>query len=150
MILPNYLCSIFRYFYDSDFGCPAAGSGTVASSTTSAATPLRPMPERTHVSHVNEIYQQKFHNFVESRNVAGLEDLLSAHSHLIDINRYDSVGRTPLQHFCSAGELALVKLLVRYGADTQLRSRDGWSAVHYATFSGVQDVLLYVIRCSRR
>ena len=45
---------------------------------------------------------------VESGNVAGLEELLCASLHLIDINRYNSLGRTPLQQVCRQADQILL------------------------------------------
>ena len=54
------------------------------------------------------------------------------------------------ERFCVAGELSLIQLMVRYGADSRLCSRDGWSPVHMATWSGRPEVMLYVMDCSKR
>ncbi|XP_023321714.1 notch-regulated ankyrin repeat-containing protein B [Eurytemora carolleeae] len=113
-------------------------------------TLLRPMPKSTHRSEYDSVLQKKFDILVEQRNYQELEDLLRSSSHCININQYDSVGQTPLQSFCMSGDLNLVQLMVRYGADTQLSSRDGWSTLHYASYSGVQEVLLCVLRCCPR
>uniref|UniRef100_A0A663NDE2 NOTCH regulated ankyrin repeat protein n=1 Tax=Athene cunicularia TaxID=194338 RepID=A0A663NDE2_ATHCN len=43
------------------------------------------------------------------------------------------------------GNLELVKLLVKFGADIRLANRDGWSALHIAAFGGHQDIVLYLI-----
>ena len=140
------MCPFFSYnYYDSDYG---HNSNSVASPP---STNMRPMPVPTHTSIFDETLQTKFDQLVIDNNKTGLEELLRSYSNSIDINKLDrSSGQTPLQTFCVNGDLALVQLMVRYGADTQLRSRDGWAAVHYATFSGVQEVLLYVIRCCSR
>ena len=136
----------FSYnYYDNDYGNSNSGV------TSPHPTNMRPMPVPTHTSIFDEALQTKFDQLVTDNNRTGLEELLRSYSNSIDINKLDRAsGQTPLQTFCVNGDLALVQLMVRYGADTQLRSRDGWAAVHYATFSGVQDVLLYVIRCSSR
>jgi len=132
-------------YYDNDYGNSNSGV------TSPHPTNMRPMPVPTHTSIFDEALQTKFDQLVTDNNRTGLEELLRSYSNSIDINKLDRAsGQTPLQTFCVNGDLALVQLMVRYGADTQLRSRDGWAAVHYATFSGVQDVLLYVIRCSSR
>ena len=108
---------------------------------------LRPLPKSSHISEYDPIIQKKFQHLVEQPNYQELEDLLRSYSHVININMYDSVGQTPLQRFCVSGDLNLVQLMVRYGADTQLCSRDGWSTLHYASYSGVKEVLLCVLGC---
>lgn len=135
-----------RYsYYENEYGNENNGVCSPSSHN------LRPLPVPTHTSIYDQNLQAKFDQLVLDNNRIGLEELLRCYSHCIDINKLDrSSGQTPLQQFCVNGDLALVQLMVRYGADTQLRSRDGWSSVHYATFSGVQEVLLYVLRCCSR
>ena len=112
---------------------------------------VRPVPKTTHRLEYDPEKQRKFDRLVEQRDLAGLETLLRHSSHDINLNQFDTVGQTPLQRFCASGDLNLVQLMVRYGADTQLCSRDGWSTLHYASYSGVREVLLYVLRyCPRR
>jgi len=113
-------------------------------------TLMRPIPKTTHRSEYDAVLQKKFDQLAEQRNYQELENLLRSSSHCINLNQFDSVGQTPLQRFCVSGDLNLVQLMVRYGADTQLCSRDGWSTLHYASYSGVQEVLLYVLRCCPR
>ncbi len=76
----------------------------------------------------------QFEQTIAGGCVDTLDRLLSAHSEAIDINRYGSDGRTPVQHFCALGMLSHVKLLVAYGADTRRRTREGWSTIHIAAF----------------
>jgi ankyrin repeat protein len=57
-----------------------------------------------------------------------------------------------LQRLCQAGGggacvAAAAKLLVRYGADVRLTSRDGWSPLHMASFAGNTELLLYLLSC---
>ena len=120
------------------------------SSRTDTTLYNRPLPQSTHQSEFDVALQTRFAQLVEERNYTELENLLQSSSHAININQFDKVGQTPLQRFCVSGDLNLVQLMVRYGADTQLCSRDGWSTLHYASYSGVQEVLLYVLRCCPR
>ena len=63
---------------------------------------------------------------------------------------FDTEGQTALHHCCLDGNLELVKLLVKFGADTRLANRDGWSPYHIATFSGHRDIVLYLIGVYQR
>ncbi|NXR67907.1 NARPA protein, partial [Rhadina sibilatrix] len=54
-------------------------------------------------------------------------------------------GQTALHQSVIDGNLELVKLLVKFGADIRLANRDGWSALHIAAFGGHQDIVLYLI-----
>ena len=65
------------------------------------------------------------------------------------MNKYDSDGQTPLHVFCSAGNLALVKLMVKFGASTKMRTREGWSVMHLAAFCGNAALLSFAIKCNK-
>ena len=107
-------------------------------------------PKATHKSDYDEHLQKLFQSAVITANYSELNDLLGRHSESIDINKYDSNGHTPIQHLCQTGNLDLVKLLVQYGADLKLRTRDGWSIVHIASFAGSSELLTYVLKSCRR
>jgi ankyrin repeat protein len=111
----------------------------------------RPMPAATHRSGVDPSLQARFNAAVAAASYHDLEDLLRSDAHRININAFDpATGQTALQRFCVAGELSLIQLMVRYGADSRLCSRDGWSPVHMAAWSGRPEVMLYVMDCSKR
>lgn len=60
------------------------------------------------------------------------------------INDQDSEGRTPLHSATVQGNVAVVKILVDNGADTEVRDRKGWTPLHYAAFSG-QDLVVWLL-----
>ncbi|CAI5794557.1 notch-regulated ankyrin repeat-containing protein [Podarcis lilfordi] len=66
-----------------------------------------------------------------------------------NVNAFGPEGQTALHQSVSDGNLELVKLLVRFGADVRLANRDGWSALHMAAFSGHQDIVLYLVAKAR-
>ncbi|GIY10022.1 notch-regulated ankyrin repeat-containing protein [Caerostris extrusa] len=68
----------------------------------------------------------------------------------VNINYYDKEGQTALHLSCINGNLELVKLLVKFGADIRLANRDGWSALHIAAYGGHQDIAVYLIANSTR
>ena len=111
----------------------------------------RSMPPATHRSGIDPTLQARFNAAVAAASYNDLEDLLRVAAHRINVNEFDpATGQTALQRFCVAGELSLIQLMVRYGADSRLCSRDGWSPVHMATWSGRPEVMLYVMDCSKR
>lgn len=67
----------------------------------------------------------------------------------VDINRLSKEGVTPVQAAALAGSLPLVRLLLGAGADPNLRSRDGWSTLHMAAYSGHPEITQHLL-CSRR
>jgi ankyrin repeat protein len=63
----------------------------------------------------------------------------------LNVNFVDSDGQTPLHQSCMDGNLEVVKLLVRHGADVRLANRDGWSPLHVASFCGFYDIVSYLV-----
>jgi hypothetical protein len=125
----------------------------------------RPLPNKTHITEHDLQLQKQFHSLVDnattcqvsktttannentflSSRVNSLEDFLVHHSENIDVNQYNSDGQTALQQCCLAGNLPLVKLLVRFGANMRLTTREGFSILHIAAFSGHSDLLTFVL-----
>jgi hypothetical protein len=125
----------------------------------------RPLPNKTHITEHDLQLQKQFHSLVDnattcqvsktttannentflSSRVNSLEDFLVHHSENIDVNQYNSDGQTALQQCCLAGNLPLVKLLVRFGANMRLTTREGFSILHIAAFSGHSELLTFVM-----
>lgn len=115
------------------------------------ASPSRTMlPAATHRSQFDQQLQILFHNAVIKADFGELSSILGRHSHSIDLDKFDGDGHTPLHRLCRLGHLDMVKLLVQHGADWRLRTREGWSLIHIASFAGSSDMLSFVLRCSRQ
>lgn len=110
----------------------------------------QPLPKATHRSDYNPQLQARFDAAVLRGSFQELDAFLSSYSELVNINQFDVDGQTPLQHFCSLGNLKMVQLMVRFGADPRMTSKDGWSTIHIATWSGNSEVMMYIMRCSKR
>ena len=106
---------------------------------------------RTDVSPSSCSTQQRvFYEAVCSGDTNALQRLLQAMpSCENNVNSFGPEGQTALHQSVIEGNLELVKLLVKFGADTRLANRDGWSALHMAAFSGHQDIMLYLISNAR-
>ena len=106
---------------------------------------------KTHKSSFDAKLQRQFQNLIGfASNVADIEDFLSKHSENVDLNEYNDEGRTALQQSCFEGNLQLAQVLVRFGADSRLTTREGFSALHIAAFSGHSDVLLFIMSLKHR
>jgi len=68
----------------------------------------------------------------------------------VNIDVFASDGLTALHRCCRAGNLELVKLLVSYGADVRLATRDGWTPLHIAVGAGHQQVVRFLLNAYRR
>jgi hypothetical protein len=118
--------------------------------TTLPVEARRPLPPRTHKSAHDVKLQNQFESVIAATgNAAQVEDFLNVNGHNIDINQYNDEGRTPLQQFCYEGNLPLAKIIVKYGGDVRLTTRDGFSTLHVAAFSGHSDLLLYIMNLSK-
>ena len=102
------------------------------------------------MSSVDSSYQNKFMKLVQSGDSNQLDQFLEENGKLIDINRYNEDGVTPIQLVCQdGGSAAVAKVLVRYGADLRMTSRDGWTALHMATFSGSFALMTFIRNCPK-
>ena len=111
---------------------------------------MLPLPNKTHRPNYNVQSQKQFRNLLESRaKISDIESFLGDNSETIDINEYNLEGRTALQQCCFDGNLPTAKLLVRFGADAKLTTREGFSTLHIAAFSGHSNVLLYIMSLRR-
>jgi len=103
-----------------------------------------------HHRRANSAAQARLLGLVEARKEAELEAFLEDNSHLVDMNQYGEDGVTPLQRVCQeGGPVGVARLLVRYGADVRMTSRDGWSPLHMAAYSGSSQLLMYLLKCPK-
>lgn len=61
---------------------------------------------------------------------------------------HDALNRqrtTPLEEAAASGNLHIVELLIRRGADPNHRDRDGWSAIHWAAEEGHQEIVSFLL-----
>ena len=93
-----------------------------------------------------DLYQKLFEKAVQEGNGGLIERILEDKQEKVNVNCMDTDGQRPLHQGCLHGNLDMVKLLIRFGADVGLTNRDGWSPLHLAAYTGHRDVLLYLIR----
>jgi len=74
-----------------------------------------------------------------------VKEFLIKHSKKIDVNRYNNEGQTPLQRCCLEGNLPMAKLLVKFGAKSKITTRDGFTTLHIAAFSGHSQMLFFIM-----
>lgn len=94
--------------------------------------------------------QEIFQKAVRDGDPLEIKRILQRWEGSVNINFFDQEGQTALHQSCMDGNLELVKLLVKFGADIRLANRDGWSALHIAAYGGHQEIALYLIANSRR
>ena len=127
--------------------------GTIYEKMLSPLTPSLTLPIQTRVCEssqklTNKTLQTQLVSILEEADEKALKDFLIRHCAQIDINGYGEDGVTPLQLVCqSGGKVGLARTLVGYGADVRLTSRDDWSAVHMASFSGNTNLMMYLLSC---
>ena len=117
--------------------------------TTLPCEVVSPRQSRGHGIARDEKLQTEFNTVIESRDVEKVEVFLAKHSTEINVNQYNEEGRTSLQQCCVEGNLALVKVLVKYGADHLITTREGYPVTHLAAFAGNSDLLMYILNLSK-
>ena len=107
----------------------------------------RKMPSKTHQSPVDPKLQRQFHNLVGlASDAAEVEDFLARNSSHVDVDRFNEEGRTAFQQCCVEGNLDLAKILVKYGANSRLSTRDGFSPFHLAVYAGHLKIMMYIMQ----
>jgi hypothetical protein len=106
---------------------------------------VKPLPLKTHISDHDIKLQSRFHDLVNVADNVEVDDFLTQNLDRVDINQFNSEGRTALQQSCLEGNLPLAKILVKYGANLRLNTRDGFSALHLAVFSGHSQLMSYIL-----
>ena len=103
----------------------------------------------THCSKVNAELQEQFLNLLRVSTPADVERFLEMHSENVDVNRYNVSGQTPLHEACVEDNAELVRILVRFGADCRLTTRDGFSVLHLASFGGGSELFNLLVGLKR-
>ena len=109
--------------------------------------PFRPAQQPFAVqmsTEVNVQLQEEFLKLMRHSDVEKIETFLKQHSENIDINRFNTDGQTPIHEACQSRDIACVRALLRYGANPCLATRDGFSILHLASFSGSSELLSFV------
>jgi len=119
--------------------------GTSNASSESGFSVASPLRTPTTMSTKAEIISQEvFLKAVRAGDSSELERLLQRWEGSLNVNFYDHEGQTALHKSVMEGNLELVKLLVKFGADVRLANRDGWSALHIAAYGGHKDIVVYL------
>ena len=103
------------------------------------------MPIKTHRSAHDVKLQCQFHDLVSLSDHEEVEDFLAQHLENLEVNQFNGDGRTALQQACLEGNLPMAKVLVKYGANARLTTRDGFSTFHLAVFSGHSTLMGYIL-----
>lgn len=114
-----------------------------------STTSTNDQPQTTTTTTIS-CHQHIFLEAVRKGDMLQLHRLLDELRPSVDVNGYNVDGQTALHQSCLSGNLDLVKLLVRFGADVRLANRDGWSALHIAAWKGHRDIALYLINANTR
>ena len=150
------------YFPSSQHQPPSSSHPTSSSSSSSPLQqPQQPEQQqqqqrqqqqllRSSAAAAAALHQSVFQEAVSNGDADRLQVVLEELQHKIDVNGYNRDGQTALHQSCLDGNLDVVKLLVRFGADVRLANRDGWSALHIAAWGGHRDIAMYLINAHTR
>ena len=103
-----------------------------------------------HTRRQDNKFQARLVELVAQGQETRLDEFLEENGKYVDINQYGEDGVTPLQRICQdGGDVSIARVLVKYGADLKLTSRDGWSPLHMATFSGNLKLMNFIRSCPK-
>ncbi len=105
----------------------------------------RPLPAKTHLGDFDAQLQNQFEDLLAVACVEEVEEFLNRHTDCLDIDAFNSEGRTAFQQSCLEGNLPLAKVLVKFGANIRCTTRDGFSTFHLAVFSGHSHLMSYIL-----
>ena len=94
--------------------------------------------------------QEEFLKLMRNCDAEELEVFLRAHSEDIDINKFSEEGETALHMACHEGNVPCAEVLLRFGANPRITTRNGFSVVHLASFSGSAETLTLAINLNQK
>ena len=103
-----------------------------------------------HKSGVDAERQEEFLKLMRNCDAEELEVFLRAHSEDIDINKFSEEGETALHMACHEGNVPCAEVLLRFGANPRITTRNGFSVVHLASFSGSAETLTLAINLNQK
>ncbi|KAI5124709.1 hypothetical protein M0805_004315 [Coniferiporia weirii] len=87
-----------------------------------------------------EVDNKTLHGLAISGNIQELHAYFEANPN-VDVNGYDEYGFTALHLACDRGNVAIVEILLRKGADVRAKDEDGLSAVDLAREANHEDIV---------
>ena len=159
-IYPDSPASVLSYTEDSDYEEEPMSKvpryiGTIYEERLAPLSPVTSLPVPVYVgaghgNSKNNILQVKLLELINLGEETVLDEFLEENGKHVDINQYSEDGVTPLQLVCQEGrKVSIARVLVKYGADLKLTSRDGWSPIHMATFSGNLQLMNFIRNCPK-
>ncbi|XP_043202066.1 protein phosphatase 1 regulatory subunit 27-like [Amphibalanus amphitrite] len=102
----------------------------------------RQNPGRRRVRFPDEVV---FDESVKENDADAVVSMLRRASVDIDVNRINSAGLTALHQAALDGNLPVVRILTRFGADLNCRDTDSWTPLHAACSMGHHHVARYLL-----
>ena len=94
--------------------------------------------------------QKEFQKLMRNCDAEEVEVFLRAYSENIDINKFSEEGETALHTACHEGNVSCAEVLLRFGANPRITTRNGFSIVHLASFSGSTETLTLAINLNQK
>lgn len=80
---------------------------------------------------------------IKANNVEKVELLIKANTNLVNIA--DNSTMSPIHHAAENGNLGIVELLEKHGADLNSKTDKGWTPLHFAVVRGRTNIVQYLI-----
>ena len=82
-------------------------------------------------------------DYIKKNDIDGLEDALDNGS---DVNQQDDDERTVLMQSCRNGDLGFFKMIMKHKPDIHLEDELGYTALHWAVYSGNSTIVRELIK----
>lgn len=109
---------------------PSAATSSSSVVTSASSSSASSGSATSDVSNTSTVADEKLILAVQNADVTAIQRLITAH---VDLNLPDEYGKTVLMKAASYGYDNIVKLLLDNGAQVDLRDKNGWTALKYAT-----------------
>ena len=108
--------------------------------------------DKNELNDLSKIIENKFINSIINNDIDEFCDIMFSYKNVIDINKpiEESQNYSPIHYACMYGYSDMLKdILIKYKADINLISKDGWSPLHLCAFYGRMNILNILIKSKK-
>ena len=108
--------------------------------------------DKNELNDLSNIIENKYINSIINNDIDEFRDIMFSYENVIDINKpiEKSQCYSPIHYACMYGYSEMLKdILIKYKADINLISKDGWSPLHLCAFYGRMNILNILIKSKK-